>query len=54
MRNIRERYEHVYIFLIRKQKQNLLANVRLSVSKKKSIPPKFHEYRTNTYEAKAE
>ena len=30
-RNIQDRYRHVYILLIRKQKQNFLANVRLSV-----------------------
>ena len=29
MRNIQDRYIHVYRFLIRKQKQNFLANVRL-------------------------
>ena len=31
MRNNRDRYGHVYIFLIRKQKLSDLANVRLSV-----------------------
>ena len=31
MRNIQDRYKLVYIFLIKKQKQNFLANVRLSV-----------------------
>ena len=31
MRNIRDMYGHVYIFLTRKQKQKDLANVRLSI-----------------------
>ena len=35
MTNIRDRYEHVYIFLSRKQKQNHLANAHPSVCPQK-------------------